>query len=112
MTTPANNKLGRSEAVRWTVCFTVVVAAHALAALSLFPILEASEFEAGAPVIMLELPEAPAAPSTPPSDLAPARGAERSDSTAQGGDQADRAGGGSRAADPGAAQAGTACRAA
>jgi protein TonB len=81
MTAPANNKLGPSEAVRWTVCFTVVVAAHALAALSLFPTLEASEFEAGAPVIMLELPEAPAAPSTPPSDLAPGPPEEQTDPT-------------------------------
>jgi periplasmic protein TonB len=81
MTAPANNKLSRTEAVRWTVCFTVVVAAHALAALSLFPTLEASEFEAGAPVIMLELPAAPAAPSTPPSDLAPGPPEEQSDPT-------------------------------
>jgi protein TonB len=71
MTAPADHKLGRSEAIRWTVCFAAVAAAHALVALSLFPTLEASEFDAGAPVIMLELPEAPAAPSTPPSDLAP-----------------------------------------
>jgi protein TonB len=71
MTAPADNKLDRSEAVRWTVCFAVVAAAHALVALSLFPTLEASEFDAGAPVIMLELPEAPAAPSTAPNDLAP-----------------------------------------
>ena len=71
MTVPANNKLGRTEAIRWTVCFAVVAAAHALVGLSLFPTLGASEFEAGAPVIMLELPAAPAAPSTPPSDLAP-----------------------------------------
>jgi protein TonB len=81
MTAAANNKLGRSEAVRWTVCFAVVVAAHALVALSLFPTLEASEFEAGAPVIMLELPAAPAAPSTPPSDLAPGPPEEQSDPT-------------------------------
>jgi hypothetical protein len=80
MTAAANNNVGRSEAVRWTVCFAVVVAAHALAALSLFPTLEASEFEAGAPVIMLEPPAAPAAPSTPP-DLAPGPPEEQSDPT-------------------------------
>ena len=81
MTIPATNKLGRSEAVRWTVCFTVVAAAHALVALSLFPTLGASEFDAGAPVIMLELPEMPAAPSMPPSDLAPGPPETESDPT-------------------------------
>jgi hypothetical protein len=35
------------------------------------PSTEASDFDAGAPVIMLELPEIAAAPTTPPSDLAP-----------------------------------------
>ena len=52
-----------------------------LVALSLLPTLEASEFEAGAPVVMLELPEAPAAPSTPPSDLAPGPPEEESEPT-------------------------------
>jgi len=61
----------RTETVRWAACFVVVVAAHAMAALSLVQSPEVSDFEAGAPVVMLELPEAPAAPTTPPSDLAP-----------------------------------------
>jgi protein TonB len=77
----ANTGIGRAEAVRWTVCFAVVATAHALVALSLLPTLEASEFEAGAPVVMLELPEIAAAPTTPPSDLAPGPPEEQSEPT-------------------------------
>jgi protein TonB len=64
-------RVDRADAVRWIACFVVVVAAHGTAALSLLESREASDFDAGAPVVMLELPEAPAAPSMPPSDLAP-----------------------------------------
>jgi periplasmic protein TonB len=64
-------RIDRADTVRWIACFVVVVAAHGMAALSLLESHEASDFDAGAPVVMLELPEAPAAPSTPPSDLAP-----------------------------------------
>jgi periplasmic protein TonB len=63
-------RMDRADAVRWIASFVVVVAAHGMAALGLQPSTEASDFDAGAPVV-LELPEAPAAPSTPPSDLAP-----------------------------------------
>jgi protein TonB len=62
----------RHDAVRWSMCFAVVVAAHAAAALALlFDPSSNSDFDAGAPVAMIELPEAPAAFATPPSDLAP-----------------------------------------
>jgi protein TonB len=64
-------RLDRADTVRWTACFVVVAAAHGMAALSLLESPAASDFDAGAPVVMLELPEAPAAPSTLPSDLAP-----------------------------------------
>ena len=64
-------RVDRADAVRWIACFIVVAAAHVMAALTLLPSTEASDFDAGAPVVMLELPEMPAAPSTPPSDLAP-----------------------------------------
>jgi periplasmic protein TonB len=64
-------RLDRTDAVRWAACFVVVAAAHGMAALSLWESPEASDFEAGAPVVMLELPEIAAAPTTPPSDLAP-----------------------------------------
>ena len=62
----------RSDVMRWGLCFTVAVAAHGAAALALLlnPSSD-SDFDAGAPVVMIELPEAPAAFATPPSDLAP-----------------------------------------
>jgi protein TonB len=77
----AAHRIDRADAARWTLCFAAVVAAHAVAALSLRPSFEASDFDAGAPVVMLELPEAPAAPSTPPSDLAPGPPETESDPT-------------------------------
>jgi hypothetical protein len=61
----------RTETVRWTACFVVVAGLHAMAALSFVRSLRSSDFEAGAPVVMLELPEITAAPTAPPSDLAP-----------------------------------------
>ena len=67
--------------LRWAACFLVVVAAHAVAALSLVESHESSDFEAGAPVVMLELPEMSAAPTTPPSDLAPGPPEMESDAT-------------------------------
>jgi protein TonB len=72
MTAPAQaRRIDRADTVRWTLCFAAVAAAHAVAALSLLPSPEASEFDPGAPVVLLELPEAPAALATPPSDLMP-----------------------------------------
>jgi periplasmic protein TonB len=65
--------VGRAEAARWTLCFVAVVAAHSLGALWFLPSHpDASEFDAGAPVVMLELPEVQATSATPPDDLAPA----------------------------------------
>jgi periplasmic protein TonB len=61
----------RTETVRWAMCFLLVAGLHAMAALSFVRSPQSSEFEAGAPVVMLELPEMTAAPATPPSDLAP-----------------------------------------
>jgi periplasmic protein TonB len=74
-------RVDRADAVRWIACFVVVVAAHGMAALSLMPSTEASDFDAGAPVVMLELPEIAAAPTTPPSDLAPGPPEEQSEPT-------------------------------
>jgi protein TonB len=74
-------RIDRADTARWIACFVVVVAAHSMAALTLLPSTEASDFDAGAPVVMLELPEAPAAPSTPPSDLAPGPPETESDPT-------------------------------
>src|SRR5262249_15628215 len=61
----------RADALRWVACFIVVVAAHGMVALNLMPPTEASDFDAGAPVVMLELPEIAATFKTPPSDLTP-----------------------------------------
>jgi len=62
----------RNGMMRWGLCFAAAVAAHGAAALALLlnPSSD-SDFDAGAPVVMIELPEAPAAFATPPSDLAP-----------------------------------------
>jgi periplasmic protein TonB len=65
--------MGRAETARWTLCFAAVVAAHGLAVFWFLPGHDvASEFDAGAPVVMIELPEMVATSATPPSDLAPA----------------------------------------
>jgi protein TonB len=62
----------RAETARWALCFTAVVAAHSLAALWFLPSHpDASEFDAGAAVVMLELPEVQASSATPPNDLVP-----------------------------------------
>jgi periplasmic protein TonB len=59
-------------AFRWALCFAAVVAAHGGVAMALLRETPAdSGFNAGAPVVMIELPEAPAALSNPPTDLAP-----------------------------------------
>jgi periplasmic protein TonB len=74
-------RVHRADTVRWIACFLVVVVAHGVGALSLLQSPEASDFEAGAPVVMLELPEISAAPATPPSDLAPGPPEEQSEPT-------------------------------
>jgi protein TonB len=61
------------QVLRWGVCFGVVLFAHAIGAVALLQSLnEASEFDAGAPVVMLELPEAPTTLATLSNDLEPA----------------------------------------
>jgi periplasmic protein TonB len=58
-------------AFRWALSFALVAAAHAAAALTLLngPPSEDSGFLAGAPVVMIDLPQAPAAPAVPAFDL-------------------------------------------
>ncbi len=60
-------------AFRWALSFTVVAAAHIAAALTLLssPPSADSGFLAGAAVVMIDLPQAPAAPSAPAFDLPP-----------------------------------------
>ena len=62
---------GRADAVHWVVCLAVVVLAHGAAALALLSSTEPSDFDAGAPVVLLELPETAAAPAVPPNDVMP-----------------------------------------
>jgi protein TonB len=60
-------------AFRWGLSFAAVAAAHGAAVLALLssPPSWESGFVAGAAVVMIDLPAAPAAMPTPPSDLAP-----------------------------------------
>ncbi len=68
----ANHGFDRAETARWTLCFAAVVAAHGVAAAWFLPSHDVtSEFDAGAAVVMLELPEVQATSATPPNDLAP-----------------------------------------
>jgi periplasmic protein TonB len=57
------------DAARWSICFAAVTLAHGAAALALLSAPAASNFEAGAPVVLIELSEA--AFTVPPNDLAP-----------------------------------------
>jgi protein TonB len=62
----------RDDAARWSVCLTIVLAAHVAGALALLNSRPpASEFDAGAPVVMIELPEASVSVPMLPTDLAP-----------------------------------------
>ena len=62
----------RKDTRRWITCGVIVLIAHGIGALALLSSFEtSSDFDAGAPVVMLELPEIAAAPAIPPNDLAP-----------------------------------------
>ena len=98
----------RAEALRWILCFSVVMLAHvAAAAYTLMNRSEASDFDAGAAVVLLELPDTPAAPMTPPNDLTPGPPQQESEATpaAQGRDEASRRGDGSGVAEARAPEA-------
>jgi protein TonB len=63
---------GRAEAVRWTMCFAVVVAVHGITTMALLnrsP--EDSDFGIDAPVVMLDLPESLVTSTAPAPDLPP-----------------------------------------
>jgi protein TonB len=72
----------RDDATRWSICFAVVIAAHAALALVLLinPPSD-SDFGVDAPVVMLELPESFVVAATPPTDLAPGPKQEESEAT-------------------------------
>jgi protein TonB len=59
--------------VRWGLCFALAAVAHAAGVLWLLysPPSPDADFIAGAAVVMIDMPETPAAMPTPPSDLAP-----------------------------------------
>ena len=62
----------RKDAARWVACGAIVLMAHGMGVLALLSSFDtSSDFDAGAPVVMLELPEVAAAPAIPPNDLAP-----------------------------------------
>jgi periplasmic protein TonB len=62
----------RKDAARWVACGALVLIAHGMGVLALLSSFDtSSDFDAGAPVIMLELPQVAAAPAIPPNDLAP-----------------------------------------
>jgi periplasmic protein TonB len=73
----------RTEALRWGICFAVVLGIYGFA---LFELLsnssEASNFDAGAPIpVVMTLPELAAAPAIPPDDVAPGPPEPESDPT-------------------------------
>jgi periplasmic protein TonB len=72
----------RRESLRFGACLAVVLAAHVAVALPLFlhPS-QASDFDGGAPVVMLDLPEAPAVPATVQNDVTPGPPQDESEPT-------------------------------
>jgi periplasmic protein TonB len=72
----------RKDTARWVACGAIVLIAHGMGALALLSSFESSsDFDAGAPVVMLELPEIAAAPAIPPNDLAPGPPQPETDAT-------------------------------
>jgi protein TonB len=72
----------RDDTARWSVCLAIVLAAHAAGALALLSSRPpASQFDAGAPVIMIELPDVSLSVPTLPNDLAPGPVEAESDPT-------------------------------
>jgi protein TonB len=72
----------RSDALRWCICFFVVITAHAAVAISF--VLKPSaddDFGIDAPVVMLELPESFVVSTAPPTDLAPGPMQDESEAT-------------------------------
>jgi periplasmic protein TonB len=75
-------RAARSDALRWSICFVVVIAAHAAVAVS-FLVKPAADDDFGvdAPVVMLELPESFVVSTAPPTDLAPGPMEQESEAT-------------------------------
>jgi len=64
-------EMPRREAIRWSICFAIVLLAHGAAALALLNTPEESDFGVDTPVVMIDLPESLVTTVTPPTDLAP-----------------------------------------
>jgi periplasmic protein TonB len=72
----------RQDVTRWGVCFALVIAAHAAAALALsLSRYSDSDFGIDAPIVTIELPESLLTSATPPTDLAPGPKEEESEAT-------------------------------
>jgi len=73
--------VARHEALRWGVCFAVVLLAHGAAALALLRAPETADYGIEAPVVMLELPESLVTSIAPPTEMAPGPKEEESEAT-------------------------------
>ena len=70
------------DAMRWSICFAVVIAAHTAAALGLLLDLSSvSDFGVDAPVVTIELPELLLMLAARPTDLAPGPKEEESEAS-------------------------------
>jgi periplasmic protein TonB len=74
--------IARRDAMRWSICCAVVIAAHGAAALALLlnPSSD-SDFGVDAPVVTIELPESLLTSAMPVTDLAPGPKQEESEAT-------------------------------
>jgi protein TonB len=71
----------RREAVRWGICFAVVLLAHSTAALTLLSRSEDTEFGVDVPVVMIDLSESLLVTAAPLTDLAPGPKEEETEET-------------------------------
>ena len=76
-----SSKFSRNDALRWSICFTVVLLAHGAAALALLNAPEVSDYGVDTPVVMLELPESLVTQAAPPTEMAPGPKEEESEAT-------------------------------
>jgi protein TonB len=73
--------VARHEALRWGVCFAVVLLAHGTAALALLRAPETTDDGIETPVVMLDLPESLVTSIAPPTEMAPGPKEEESEPT-------------------------------
>jgi periplasmic protein TonB len=75
-------KAARGDALRWSICFVVAIAAHAAIAMSFLrkPSSD-NDFGVDTPVVVLDLAESFVISTSPPTDLAPGPRQEESEAT-------------------------------